>query len=144
MGASLSRKAVDFDSAMRRFESSRPSQAVRRPEEIALTLAERPPMAGYCELATSLQAPIFGILRPKSPIVSGGHQKKSRFWETAAGDRVRSALRGRSNDSKATEFRVMVPEPGWFFMSGVLVRYRADACGGGPVGNPPIVLVPQE
>jgi hypothetical protein len=54
-----------------------------------------PPMAGFCELATSLQAPILGILRAKLPIVSGGHLKNSRFWETAAGDRLRSALRGR-------------------------------------------------
>jgi hypothetical protein len=51
-------------------------------------------MAGFCKLATSLQAPILGILRAKQPIVSGGRLKNSRFWETAAGDRVRSALRG--------------------------------------------------
>jgi hypothetical protein len=36
-----------------------------------------------------------GILRAKQPIVSGGHLKNSRFCEIAAGDRVRSALRGR-------------------------------------------------
>jgi hypothetical protein len=53
-------------------------------------------MAGFCELATSLQGPIFGILREKSAIVSGGHSKNSRFWETGAGDWVRSALRGRA------------------------------------------------
>jgi hypothetical protein len=52
-------------------------------------------MAGFCELATSLQAPVFGSLRGKWPIISGGHLKNSRFWEIAAGDRVRSALRGR-------------------------------------------------
>jgi hypothetical protein len=51
-------------------------------------------MAGFCELTRSLQAPILGILRAKWPIVSGGHLKNSRFWEIAAGDRVRSALHG--------------------------------------------------
>ena len=55
-------------------------------------------MAGFCELVTSLQALILGILTAKWPIVSGGHLKNSRFWETAAGDRVRSTLRGRTND----------------------------------------------
>jgi hypothetical protein len=29
-------------------------------------------MAGFCELATGLPAPIFGILSTKLPIVSGG------------------------------------------------------------------------
>lgn len=55
-------------------------------------------MAGFCKLAVSLLAPTFGILRRKEPIVSAVHLKNSRFWETAAGDRVRSALRGLSND----------------------------------------------
>jgi hypothetical protein len=53
-------------------------------------------MAGFYEFVTGLQAPILGILRAKQPIVSGGHLKNSRFQEIAAGDRVRSALRGRA------------------------------------------------
>src|ERR1700686_2907423 len=52
-------------------------------------------MAGFCDLATGLQAPIFGILKEKWTIVSGGHLKNSRFWEIAARDLVRSALRAR-------------------------------------------------
>ena len=36
-------------------------------------------MAGFCELATSLQAPILGILGAKWPIVSGGHLKTPVF-----------------------------------------------------------------
>jgi hypothetical protein len=52
-------------------------------------------MAGFCELVTSLQALILGILTAKWPIVSGGHLKNSRFLETGAVDRVRSALRDR-------------------------------------------------
>ena len=53
-------------------------------------------MAGFCELATGLRAPILGILGAKLPIVSGGQLKNSRFWEIAAGDRVQSALRARA------------------------------------------------
>jgi hypothetical protein len=53
-------------------------------------------MAGFYELATSLPAPILGTRSSKLPIVSGGPFKKSRFRETAAGDRVRSSLLGRA------------------------------------------------
>jgi hypothetical protein len=37
-------------------------------------------------LADILQAPFFGVFRPKSPIVSGGYLKYSRFRETVARD----------------------------------------------------------
>jgi hypothetical protein len=37
-----------------RFESSRSGQAVRRSEKMSPILAEGPPMAGFCELATGL------------------------------------------------------------------------------------------
>src|SRR5258708_27590663 len=47
------------------FESSRPSQPVRRSEKVPLILAERPLMAGFCELTTTLPAPILGILSRK-------------------------------------------------------------------------------
>jgi hypothetical protein len=49
-----------------------------------------PPMAGFCKLARGLQAPDLATCRAKSPIVSGGYLKYSRFSETATGDRVRS------------------------------------------------------
>jgi hypothetical protein len=52
-------------------------------------------MAGFCILAVGLQAPNLAASRAKSPIVSAGYLKYSRFWETTTGDRVRSALRGR-------------------------------------------------
>ena len=55
-----------------------------------------PPMAGFCELAIRLRAPKLAAAGAKSPIVSGGYLKYSRFRETAAGDRVRSALRRRT------------------------------------------------
>src|SRR5258708_6974197 len=50
-------------------------------------------MAGFCELAIGLRAPKLAAAEAKSPIVSGGYLKYSRFWETATGDRVRSTLR---------------------------------------------------
>ena len=51
-------------------------------------------MAGFCELAIGLRAPKLAAAGAKSPIVSDGYLKYSRFWETAAGDLVRSTLRG--------------------------------------------------
>jgi hypothetical protein len=54
-----------------------------------------PPMAGFGESAISLRTPKPAAVGAKSPIVSGRYLKYSRFRETAAGDRVRSALRGR-------------------------------------------------
>src|ERR1700676_3349844 len=68
-------------------------------------------MAGFCELATSLRAPILGILGAKWPIVSGGQLKNSRFWEIAAGDRVQSALRGRA--CSATRQILRLPPANW-------------------------------
>src|ERR1700676_611945 len=52
-------------------------------------------MAGFCTLEVDLQAPDLATSRAKSPIVSAGYLKYSRFWETTTGDRVRSTLRGR-------------------------------------------------
>ena len=52
-----------------------------------------PPMAGFCELAIGLRVPKWGAAGAKSPIVSDGYLKYSRFRETATGDRVRSGLR---------------------------------------------------
>jgi hypothetical protein len=42
--------AADFDSTIRRFESSRPSQAVRRSEKVLLILAERPANGGLLRI----------------------------------------------------------------------------------------------
>ena len=41
-----------------------------------------------------LQTPILDNLRAKSAKVSGEYLEYPRFWETRAGDRARSALRG--------------------------------------------------
>src|SRR4030088_488459 len=59
-----------------------------------LRLQKDPPMAGFCKLPIGLRAPKLAAAGAKSPIVSGGYMKYSRFRETAAGDRVRSGLRG--------------------------------------------------
>jgi hypothetical protein len=46
-------------------------------------------------LVGGLRARVLATSGPEQPIVSGQYLKYSRFWETATGDRVRSALRGR-------------------------------------------------
>ena len=51
-------------------------------------------MAGFCELAVGLWTPNLAASRAKLPKVSGHMPKYSRFWETTAGDRVRSTLPG--------------------------------------------------
>jgi hypothetical protein len=43
-------------------------------------------MAGFCEFAAGLHAPKLAVVGAKSPKVSGGYLKYSRFWETATGD----------------------------------------------------------
>src|SRR5712664_1307922 len=43
--------AADFDSTIRRFESSRPSQAVRNPERMSLISQERPANGGLLQLS---------------------------------------------------------------------------------------------
>src|SRR5258708_21313967 len=48
----------------------------------------------FCELAVRLYTPNLNNLGAKSPIVSGLRLKYSRFLETRARDRARSALRG--------------------------------------------------
>jgi hypothetical protein len=51
-------------------------------------------MAGFSDLVDGLQPPDFASEGAKLPEVSGRMPKYSRFRETAAGDWVRSALRG--------------------------------------------------
>jgi hypothetical protein len=50
---------------------------------------------GLCDSGNGLQAPDFANCGPESPKVSSPTPKYSRFWETAAGDRVRSTLPDR-------------------------------------------------
>src|SRR5712691_6453081 len=63
---------ADFDSTMRRFESSRPSQAVWRPEEMVLTLAERPANGGL--LRISYQPPRSNFRHSRNEFADGLRQ----------------------------------------------------------------------
>src|SRR5258708_16568900 len=99
-GASPSGKAVDFDSTIRRFESSRPSQPVRRLETLPPDLLEMPANCGVLRFNGRSPGTDLGHFRLG---LAGLRRileiKYSRFWETAAGDRVRSALRGRASSA---------------------------------------------
>ena len=50
-------------------------------------------MAGLYNLVDGLLTPDFGKSEPNLPKVSGRYREYSRFWETDAGDWVRSSLR---------------------------------------------------
>jgi hypothetical protein len=79
--------------------SSNPPRSASQSDARRLCPLQRhkgPPMAGFCELAIGLRAPELGSPGAKSPIVSGGYLKYSRFREAGAGDGVRSKLRGRA------------------------------------------------
>jgi hypothetical protein len=78
-GNSLNFSKVFFQSGMWWFESSQVSQPVRRLEILPLVTPEMPPMAGFCDSAVGLQAPNLATSGTKSPIVSGGYLKHSRF-----------------------------------------------------------------
>jgi hypothetical protein len=71
-------------------------------------------MAGFCNSAGGLQTPNLNDCRPESSKVSGGSLKYSRFWETAIGDRVRSALRGRACSVTRQTLRLLRRENGTF------------------------------
>src|SRR5258708_34493313 len=61
-----------------------------------------PPISAFCESAVRLYTPNLNNLGAKSPIVSGLHLKYSRFSETRARDRARSALRGVGRSFSST------------------------------------------
>jgi hypothetical protein len=94
IGASPSGKAVDFDSTMRRFESSRPSQPVRLLENIIILRQKGPQMAGFscvrsfCGDRFSHQSLRISLKVSTYPL------ENSRFLQTRFGDRGRKPLRG--------------------------------------------------
>ena len=59
-------------------------------------MAEKPPTAGFCALASGLQTPVSPFSPAKLPKVSSQFCEYSRFRETAAGDFVRSRLLPRT------------------------------------------------
>src|ERR1700730_7308848 len=81
----------------RECASSNPPRSARQSLNCRLLARESdkyPPIASFCELAVRLYTPTLNTLGAKSPIVSSLHLKYSRFSETRAEDRARSALRG--------------------------------------------------
>jgi hypothetical protein len=81
----------------REYASSNPPRSASQSLNLRLLVDESdkcPPIAAFRELTLCLCAPKLNNLSAKSPIVSSPHMKYSRFWETCAGDRARSALRG--------------------------------------------------
>jgi hypothetical protein len=84
-----------FGMVIWKFESSQVSQAVRPVDNGLAKVAEKLPMAGFRNSAGVLRTPNFRDHRAKWLKVSGHSLEYSRLPETATGDPVRSALRGR-------------------------------------------------
>jgi hypothetical protein len=80
-------------------------------------------MADLCELAIGLWAPNLPASGAKSPIVSGGYLKYSRFWKTATGDWVRSGLRGGRGSAISGIY--------WNMADGQVVLVTTEPSGGG-------------
>ena len=80
----------DFDSAIRRFDSSRPSQPVRSLEIFPAKSLESPPLAGFFPQPKSLRIPNLVILRPTVPKFSARSRHYYHFLEKQTGDWVRS------------------------------------------------------
>ncbi len=93
-GNSVDISKVFFEIVIWKFESSQVSQAVTQLEIETHESDKCPPIAAFCELAVRLYTPNLHNLGAKLSIVSGLHLKYSRFLETRARDRARSALRG--------------------------------------------------
>jgi hypothetical protein len=74
--------------------------------DFTLSTSELPADGGLLQLAVGLRTPKLAAEGAKSPIVSGRQLKYSRFRETGAGDRVRSALRGRVGKIKDVRYRL--------------------------------------
>jgi hypothetical protein len=83
---------TDFDSAIRRFDPSRPSQPLCASGQPVPKRQKRPQTAGFRGLAFGLYLPIWRFWSVKSPKVSAQLRQYSRFRETAARDFVRSRL----------------------------------------------------
>src|SRR5689334_9133645 len=74
-------KAADFDSAIRRFESSRPSQPVQSPGGFVTMPLKSAPLAGFLRRAESLCLPNSMTPRPNMPKISAYRRHCSRFLE---------------------------------------------------------------
>jgi hypothetical protein len=92
VGASPSGKAVDFDSTMRRFEPSRPSQPFRRSARLPKKSENGPEMPAFRAFDLVSRLRNRQSLGRQSAKVSGHTPEYSRFAETVGGDGVRSRL----------------------------------------------------
>ena len=101
-GASPSGKAGDFDSPMRRFESSRPSQAVRQPKIGSAFCVKSPQNTGsLCFLVSSPSSKLQQLWRESSESL----RQNSQIFPFLGDDwrrQFRSALGGRVGRCDAT------------------------------------------
>jgi hypothetical protein len=88
---------------MCKFESSEVSQPVPPSENRSPVRGERPANGRLLQFGGGLLTPDFGKSEPNLPKVSGRYREYSRFWETDAGDWVRSSLRP-AGGSRITQF----------------------------------------
>jgi hypothetical protein len=89
VGASPSGKAGDFDSPMRRFESSRPSLALLFSENFLSLMRKARQMRAFL-IADSIRRLAFELFGREFPKVSGLNSEYSRFLEIRPGDPRRS------------------------------------------------------
>jgi hypothetical protein len=90
-GNSVDISKAFFQMGIWKFESSQVSQAVRLAGNPSLIVEEMPANSGLFQFSERSPGSRGGAKLPK---VSGHMPKYSQFWETAAGDWVRSSLRG--------------------------------------------------
>jgi hypothetical protein len=77
---------MDFDSAIPRFESWRPSHPVRQKRESPKRPNKSPPFVDFSTTANSLHVPKLGKSPASSPKVSTESLNYSRFLESPIGD----------------------------------------------------------
>jgi hypothetical protein len=91
IGASPSGKAVDFDSTIRRFESSRPSQPIAQLKIVRNLVAKSFKIRDFLRYGGFLRSSKIYSLNEKTLKVSGRFRKYSRFREIFGGGLFRSA-----------------------------------------------------
>jgi hypothetical protein len=115
----ISRKSAEIPPTFQRAflnrecPSSNPAKSARHSLSYRLCALESNkclPIAGFCEVAIRLYTPNSNNLGAKSPIVSGLLLKYSRFLETGARDRARSALRGVGRSPNQAFLRKRTPQ----------------------------------
>ena len=114
--------AADFDSAIRRFDPSRPSQPVWHEQRCPAEGEKGPQTAGFRARAPSLYLPIWAFWVAKSSKVSAQMREYSRFEETMVGDLVRSPLEGEVGSQLHSLIRCFEENSGISFMRSLHVK----------------------